>query len=124
MDIFTLVAGSALAFFLLYVIMRMSYVIMRNVIVGMEFRKNLAQKVYDLRLNRMLEALGIDVNNYLHREPVIDVERHIDKCAMCPNTATCDEQLAADAVTLTGIDFCNNEQALQKIASREPAQGS
>ena len=68
MDIFTVIIGSILALFVLYVIMRMSYVIMRNVIVGMEFRNKLARKVDALRLNKMLAALGIDINSYLHSE--------------------------------------------------------
>ena len=61
MDIFTVIVGGILALFMFYVIMRMSYVIMRNVIVGMEFRKQLARQVHALRLNRMLEALGVRI---------------------------------------------------------------
>ena len=59
MDIFTVIVGGILALFMLYVLLRMSYVIMRNVIVGMEFRKNLARQVHALRLNKMLTALGV-----------------------------------------------------------------
>ena len=121
MDIVTIVVGGALALFLLYVILRMSYVIMRNVVVSMEFRKKLASKVNDLRLNRMLGALGIDINNYLHGERVIDIEQHIDKCAACENTDACDDALARGSVTVNNIDYCSNEQSLQQIVAGKPA---
>jgi len=121
MDIFTLIAGGILALFVLYVIIRMSYVIMRNVIVGMEFRKQLAREVHALRLNKMLGALGINVNSYLHSERVIDIEEHIDQCASCENTASCDDELASGTVTADSIDYCNNEQALQHIVASKPA---
>lgn len=106
---------------LLYVIMRMSYVIMRNVVVSMEFRKSLARKVNDLRLNRMLEALGIDVNSYLHSERILDIEEQIDKCSSCQNTETCDDQLAKGSITADSIDYCNNEQSLHQILATRSA---
>jgi len=124
MDIFTIIVGGALALFVLYVIMRMSYVIMRNVIVSMEFRKNLARKLHALRLNKMLGALGIDVNSYLHSERVIDIEEQIDKCSACQNTDTCDEQLANGSITVSSIDYCNNEQSLQNIVAGKAAHES
>ena len=124
MDIFTLLAGGILGLFLLYVIMRMSYVIMRNVIVSMEFRKNLAGKVHSLRLNKMLGALGIDVNRYLHNERILDIEEHIDKCTACQNTDTCDEQLAQGSITVGNINYCNNAQALQQIVANKATSES
>ena len=124
MDIFTVIVGSILGLFMLYVILRMSYVIMRNVIVGMEFRKSLARKVNALRLNKMLAALGIDISSYLHSERVIDIEEHIDKCSTCQNTETCDDQLAKGAIQASNIDYCNNEKSLQQILASKPAHDS
>ncbi len=124
MDIVTVILGGALVLFMLYVIVRMAYVIMRNVIVGMEFRKSLAAKVNALRLNKMLGALGIDINSYLHSERVIDIEEHIDRCAACGNTDTCDDQLAKGAVQPGSIDYCNNEATLQRIVASKAAEES
>lgn len=124
MDIVTVIIGGALGLFMLYVILRMSYVIMRNVIVGMEFRKALAGKVDALRLNKMLAALGIDINSYLHSERVIDIEEHIDRCASCDNTETCDDQLAKGSIQPDNIDYCNNEATLQRIVAGKPAEES
>jgi hypothetical protein len=124
MDILTLIVGGILGVFILYVIMRMSYVIMRNVVVGMEFRKNLARQVNALRLNKMLGALGIDVNGYLHKERIIDIEEQIDKCSSCQNTEICDDQLARGTINAGNIDYCNNEEALQHIAAGKTAPES
>ena len=124
MDIVTLVIGGILVLFMFYVIMRMSYVIMRNVIVGMEFRKHLARKVHALRLNKMLTALGIDIDAYLHSERVIDIEEHVDRCAACENTETCDDQLARGTINAATIDYCNNEQSLQRIVAGKAAPES
>ena len=124
MDIFTVIIGGLLALFMLYVILRMTYVIMRNVIVGMEFRKNLARKVDALRLNKMLAALGIDINTYLHSERVLDIEEHIDRCSACENTATCDDQLAKGTIQAGNIDYCNNEASLQQILAGKTAPES
>ena len=124
MDLVTLIVGGILVLFVLYVIMRMSYVIMRNVIVGMEFRRRLARQVHALRLNRMLTALGIDINGYLHSERVIDIEEQIDRCSACQNTETCDDQLTKGTVKAANIDYCNNEQSLQRIAAAKAAQES
>jgi hypothetical protein len=124
MDIFTVIIGSILALFVLYVIMRMSYVIMRNVITGMEFRKKLAGKVNALRLNKMLAALGIDINSYLHSERVIDIEEQIDRCSACENTETCDDQLARGTIQADNIDYCKNEESLQHIVAAKAANES
>ena len=124
MDIITVIIGGMLVMFVLYVIMRMSYVMMRNVIVGMEFRKSLARKVDALRLNNMLAALGIDINSYLHTERVIDIEEHIDKCSACQNTEICDDQLAKGTIQADNIDYCNNEESLQHIVAAKPAHES
>ena len=124
MDIVTVIIGGLLGLFMLYVILRMSYVIMRNVIVGMEFRKSLAKKVEALRLGRMLSALGIDTGNYLHHERVIDIENHIDRCSACENTDTCDDQLAKGTIEAGNIDYCNNEASLQEIVTKKAGQES
>lgn len=124
MDTVTVIVGGLLVLFMLYVIMRMSYVIMRNVIVGMEFRKNLARKVEALRLGKMLAALGIDTRSYLHSERVIDIEEHVDRCSTCQNTETCDDQLARGAIQSSNIDYCNNEASLQQIVASKAARES
>lgn len=89
--------------------------IMFNVKAGMRYRESLARKVHDLRLSKMLTALGIDTYEYLHREKVVDIQNQMNRCAACENTDACDENLAADTITTENIDYCNNEASLKDM---------
>jgi hypothetical protein len=124
MDIVTVIIGGLLVLSMVYLVFRMSYAIMRNVIVGMEFRKNLARKLEALRLGKMLTALGIDTRRYLHSETVLDIEDQMDRCAACQNTETCDDQLANGTIQAGKIDYCNNEASLQQIVANKATQES
>ena len=57
-----------------------------NMKVGMRFRQDLANRIHGLRLGKMLNALGIDIDSYLHSEPVVDIENQINRCTQCTNT--------------------------------------
>lgn len=89
--------------------------IMLNVKAGMRYREALAKNVHDLRLSKMLTALGIDTNEYLHRERVVDIQNQMNRCAACENTDACDESLAAETITTDNIDYCNNEASLKEM---------
>lgn len=115
MDIFTLIFGGLLGIAMLYLVMRLSYIIYVNVITGIKFRSALARKLHQLRLNRMLTALGIDLNIYLHHEQIVDIENQMSKCSACGNTEICDDQLASGQVNTDNIDYCNNEESLKEI---------
>lgn len=117
---FTLIVGSVLTAFVLYVVVRLIYVIFVNVRNGMLFRTMLAEKVNSLRLSRMLAALGIDVGKYLHEEQVLDIEHQIDRCTSCENTETCDDQLQQGTVETSNIGYCNNESDLKSMLASKP----
>ena len=87
-----------------------------NVKAGKKYRRSLAAKIDQLRLGRMLGALGIDINTYLHAERIVEIKQQMDRCSACENTDLCDDRLAEGNVSADEIDFCNNEDALQKIA--------
>ena len=92
-----------------------------NVNAGRKYRKSLAAKVDQLRLSKMLTALGIDVTAYLHSESMVDIHRHMSRCSACENTAICDDNLASGEIDSADIGFCNNEQSLQEMV-RKSAQ--
>ena len=102
-------------------------VILFNVRAGKRYRVALAGRIHSLRLSKMLSTLGIDINEYLHRERSADIRRQMKSCAECENTETCDEQLENNANTIENISYCNNEQALKRLlvddteTSRHPA---
>lgn len=119
MDVFTLITGTLLVVAIAYVILRLAVVIAFNVRTGMLYRQRLARKLEQLRLKRMLAALGIDVNRYLHHERVIDIEDQMNRCEACENTQACDENLLKDKISTDTIDYCNNEQTLREMVAAD-----
>ena len=85
---------------------------------GMNYRRVLARKLDKLRLGKMLKALGIDMNRYLSTEYVANIHKQMDRCTACANTEECDTRLAEGDVTAEQIDFCNNEESLQKLGKQ------
>ena len=88
---------------------------------GRKYRQALARKVAQLRLNKMLLALGVDTNAYIHDEHIADIYKNMERCEECSNTEECDDALSKDKINPGEIGFCNNEQSLQKISETLPA---
>ncbi len=121
MDIFSLIIAILLGFLVVLLAVLLFTAIIFNMKKGRKYRQALAQKIQQLRLNKMLTALGIDPNAYLHDQPVTDIHKHMERCEACENTEQCDEALSTNELKPTEIGFCNNEQSLQKIAkNRNP----
>jgi hypothetical protein len=91
-----------------------------NVKAGRKYRKQLAKNIHNLRLNKMLAALGIDTAEYLHSERVVDIHEQMTRCGECQNIETCDETLAGE-VDADKIEFCNNETALRALVNKNRA---
>jgi hypothetical protein len=89
-----------------------------NLRVGIRYRKSLVEEFERLRLSRMLEALGVDVNHYLHEEAIIDIHNHMKRCGACENIAECDDRLDSGDLAADDIAFCNNEKSLQTLVRR------
>ena len=116
MNLFSLiVAGLLIMLTLAFTVMLVSAIVF-NMKSGKKYRRSLARRFDQLRLGKMLSALGIDVNSYLHTQGIVDIQKHMDLCSACENTNTCDEQLAAGNIKASNIEFCNNEKSLQDIA--------
>ena len=90
-----------------------------NIRAGIRYRKRLAQRLNQLRISGMLNALGIDVNQYLHQEYIHEINNHMTRCSECENTDQCDRELATGNVDTGNISYCNNEAELQEIAARQ-----
>jgi Family of unknown function (DUF6455) len=95
-----------------------------NFQAGLRYRKALAEKLYDFRLAKMLMALGIDIDEYLSTERIVDIHTQMTRCGACENTGECDERLARDDIGPDDIGFCNNEESLQKIARAHEHAGT
>ena len=116
MDIFSLIVAILLGFFVTLLTVLLFIAIIFNMKNGRKYRQTLAKKIQQLRLNKMLTALGIDPNAYLHNEHITDIHKHMERCEACENTEECDEALSTHKLNPTEIGFCNNKQSLQKIA--------
>jgi len=116
MNLLSLVVAGLLAVLTLaFAVMLLSAIIF-NLKTAKKYRRGLATRLDRLRLGKMLSAVGIDIDSYLHTQSIIDIQKHMERCSNCENTTTCDEQLADGHLNITSIDFCNNEKALQDIA--------
>ena len=89
---------------------------------GERYRARLAAKVDQLRLGRMLGALGIDTESYVKEMKIPDVYQQMGRCASCQNTGECDDRLEAGSIEAEALDFCNNEQSLQELVRHHPAE--
>jgi hypothetical protein len=94
-----------------------------NLNAGKKYRKSLANSVDQLRLSKMITALGIDVDTYLHTERIVDIQQHMDRCSACDNPDKCDDQISKGPLDVADISFCNNEQSLQEIARKNSQPG-
>ena len=115
LSVFTIVA---LALVLSVFLILLPVAIIFNSRAGRKYRTELAKKIHALRLGKMLTALGIDTEEYLSTERVVDIYQHIKRCGECTNLGLCDEGLADGTIEAGSIDFCNNKQALRKIVDK------
>jgi len=97
-------------------ILLLSTAIVFNTRAGMKYRTTLAARLEQLRLGKMLAALGIDTESYLSRERAVDIHQHMQRCTSCTNTQECDSRLRDENVDTETIDYCNNEASLRKLA--------
>lgn len=86
-----------------------------NLKAGELYRQRLAQTLHAMRLGKMLDALGIDASEYLHKQPMTEVHAHMGACAACVQTDICDSQIDQEAVSAENIGFCPNEEVLKSM---------
>ena len=115
MDTITIIVGGALLAMVVWFLLQLSYSILGNLVKGRKFHSNLQQQFSQLRLSKMLGALGINKTDYIYQTKVKDIRQQMKNCTDCTNTVECDEKLATPALDVTDIDFCNNEAELKNI---------
>lgn len=118
MNTLLLIAIGVLAAGLAITLVLLPLAIAMNVETGMKYRRDLAAKLDQLRLGRMLVALGVNINRYLNSERIVDIDRQMRRCGACTNTKTCDDKLTKGGVAMDNIQFCNNQESLRKMAGK------
>jgi hypothetical protein len=86
-------------------------IISKNMKNGRKFRRDLAQRLNQLRMTKLLTALGLDFDIYLHQVPVHKITQSMSKCESCVTTSACDEKLSQPAIQQTDIEFCPNQES-------------
>jgi len=119
MNMFTTIVIGSLTLFLAIFTIRLSYNIIVNITNGRKFHQALEQEFSKLRLNNMLAALGINKTDYIYQTNVKDIHQQMKNCTDCTNTTECDEKVATTDIDITEIEFCNNEEELQKIKHQQ-----
>ena len=124
MNIFSVAIAGLLGLLVMAFSLLLFFAIVFNLNAGKKYRKSLARELENLRLNKMLSALGVDVNTYLHSERVVDIQQQMDRCSGCAQTAECDSRLDKGSIGATDIGFCDNEQALQDMVEKQKRASS
>lgn len=108
---------SLLGLALVVLAVALSWAILRNLSQGQRFRARLAERLEQLRLQRLLRLLGLDPTRYLHEQPIVDVNRHMHTCARCPETVRCDRALEEHKPEVVA-SYCANFDELQAMRER------
>ena len=88
--------------------------IRQNYRTGQSFRQNLAKRINQLRLSKMLKARGIDLSAYLHTDSINEIEQNMRTCENCGVKNSCDEELENENLIETKLQFCPNDESLDK----------
>ncbi len=120
---FSVLSATLLSLLLVAFAILLMVAIVFNFKAGLKYRRALAEQLSNFRLARMLTSLGIDIDEYLSTERVVDIHTQMTRCGACENVDECDEKLARGSIRADDIGFCNNEQSLQKLARSHEQTG-
>ncbi len=109
------ILAAALAFYVLMLAFR----IHNNVATGLAYRESLLSRLSELRLNNMINVLGIDRERYAYQQSILDIDKQMKQCAHCDNTQSCDEHIASGNTAIKDISFCGNKTALDTILQQQ-----
>ena len=70
-------------------------------------------------MHKMLQALGINVKEYTHGNPVHEIEMHMNRCKGCENTERCDSELESGEIEHAD-QYCPNNEALLNSIQKSP----
>jgi Family of unknown function (DUF6455) len=88
---------------------------------GENFYQNLLERIKQLRMHKMLQALGVDEKEYTRGNPVIEIEMHMNRCQECGNTEQCDSELESGEIKHADQYCPNNEDLLNSSAKNSPS---
>ncbi len=87
-------------------VIRLAVAIMGNFQTGRAVRLELAERAGRMRYGRMLTGRRVNLTEFLHETPLVEVEAGMRRCRDCPATAECDSILDKGITTEDAPDFC------------------
>ena len=100
----------------IFIIIGLFRSIMKSSRQGETFYQNLIDRIEQLRMHKMLQALGIDEKEYTHSNQVNEIEMHMNRCQECSNTEQCDSELENGEIKHADQYCPNNEDLLNAAA--------
>ena len=88
---------------------------------GDTFYQNLLERIKQLRMHKMLQALGVDEKEYTRGNQVNEIEMHMNRCQECGNTEQCDAELKIGEIKHADQYCPNNEDLLNSAAKNSPS---
>ncbi|MCK5361023.1 MAG: hypothetical protein KAJ95_10380 [Gammaproteobacteria bacterium] len=85
---------------------------------GETFYQKLTDRIGQLRMHKMLQALGINEKEYTRSNQVNEIEMHINRCRDCGNTEQCDAELESGEVKHAD-QYCPNNEDLLRSAHKK-----
>jgi hypothetical protein len=124
MELLNLAAIATMGILVVVLAVSLTVAIGRNLKAGAAVREQLARRVAELPLGKMLKLVGVDSSRYLHGEYLKDVRQQIDTCESCDHNQHCSDTLEPSKAKLEDYGFCPNQESLQKVrAEIEAAVG-
>jgi Family of unknown function (DUF6455) len=117
MNFLSLAVIAALGALAVYLAARMTFAIFGNFHTGRQFRRALVERAQRLRLMRMLQRRGIDPQEYLHHDSIINIEKQLRACEACDTTKACDSAIASRSGDVE-LSFCANDGSFERYQKR------
>lgn len=104
---------SALVLFVLALSMVVTAVLLVNSVknnfqTGQLVRKQIGEKINELRFGQMLEKHGVNTQSFLHKVSLTEIDSKMRSCQSCLKTTECDKTLQNQLIDGELLQFCPN----------------
>ncbi|MBL1141487.1 MAG: hypothetical protein HND53_05575 [Proteobacteria bacterium] len=90
-----------------------------NIKTGERFRQQLKVRLDNLPIIKMLDKRDIDINQYISRVPITEIEKHAHTCSVCSANKICEETLLKEKSFKSDFKFCHNNEDFEQIKKDE-----
>ena len=92
----------------------LAYAMVSNFNKGKLIRQDITQNINELRYGKVLTYFGINKNEFVHKVPLVEIEKEMRTCVTCQQTEQCDKTLDETGIFDDGaLAFCPNSASIQ-----------